>query len=166
MMYRNYMMAPHLELLHSKLEDIEAGRLKRLIVQMPPRHSKSVTTSELFPAWYLGRNPDKRIILTSYASDLAGSFSRKVRDHTETADFGRIFPTVRVDRQSRSALEWNLDGAWRGGMLASGVGGGITGRGADLFIIDDPLKNRQDAESPRIQRHAVGVVHVHGSHPP
>lgn len=149
-LYKGYETPPHLALLHDRLERVERGDLLRLIVQMPPRHGKSVTTSELFPAYYLGRNPDRRVILTSYAGGLATSFSKRVRDHTETDRYNRIFPDVRVNRESRSSSEWDLLGH-RGGMLATGVGGGITGRGADLFIIDDPLRNRADAESATIR---------------
>lgn len=154
--------AQHLQLLARSLADVErfvASRGRegtgRLMVFMPPRYWKSQTTSCLFPAWFLGRNPECRVILTSYAGQLAFKFSRRVRDLIATEEYGRLFGAqsavdhegkVTLSRESRSVQGWDLAGH-AGGMVAAGVGGGITGGGAHLLIVDDPVKDRQQAES-------------------
>ncbi|AEA99059.2 chaperone and heat shock protein 70 [Alteromonas mediterranea DE] len=104
----------------------------------------SELASKTFPAWHLGRMPKHEVIASSYASDLAMDFSRKVRGILADPDYGRIFKT-RLDKKSQSAERWNTDA--NGGYVAAGVGGAITGRGAHIGIIDDPIKNREDAES-------------------
>ena len=148
-----FQYARHLERLAEALEAVERGDVKRLMVFMPPRHGKSEMVSVRFPAWFLGRNPERRVILTSYAGGLALSFSRLVRNLVQGEEFGRLFgamssveEAVAVAADSRSAEAWDLAGH-RGGMVAAGVGGGITGKGADLLIIDDPVKDRAEAES-------------------
>lgn len=113
---------------------------------MPPRHGKSELCAVRFPAWFLGRNPDKRFILASYASDLAERFSRQVRSVVDSDTYLPIFPGVGMDPVSRSVSAWDLYGR-RGGMKAVGVGGPITGHGAHVLLIDDPIKNREEAES-------------------
>ena len=148
-MDRTYMSPPHLKLLHKKLEDVESGRTKRLMIFMPPRHGKSETISRKFPAWYLGRNPDKNIILASYAHQLATSFSREARSCIESRKYKTVF-NVATATDSRAVNDWNIQGA-RGGMMAAGVGGATTGYGADIFIIDDPFKNKEEAESETIR---------------
>jgi predicted phage terminase large subunit-like protein len=159
--------ARHLELLCSKLQQVERyiatkGRegIGRLMVFMPPRHWKSSTASVLFPAWVLGRNPDCRIIDASYNSSLATSFSRRTRNLLGESAFRVVFgeksgstEPVTVADDTRSAEEWSISGHM-GGVLAAGVMGGISGRGAGLFIIDDPFKDRAEAES-KIRRDAV-----------
>ena len=114
------------------------------MVFMPPRHGKSTLVSHYFPAWFLGRNPRKRVILTSYESDFAVSWSRRVRDTLE--EFGEPIFGVRTRQDSRAANRWELEGTG-GGMFACGVGGPLTGKGADLAIIDDPVKNAEEATS-------------------
>lgn len=135
--------AKHLNLLCKKLEEIEKGNLKRLMVFLPPRHGKSEVVSKKFPAWYLGKNPDKEIILSSYAADLAYDFSRIARntlkEHNNT--FGRELAS-----DSSAIKNWNIEG-YDGGLTAAGVGGPITGRGANVAIIDDPVKNWEEASS-------------------
>lgn len=132
----------------------------RLMVFMPPRHGKSELVSVRFPAWFLGRNPERRVILASATSGLALGFSRKVRDTIRGRQFQTVFgkqslwrEKVDIARDSSSAEAWNIEGH-RGGMVAAGVGGSIIGRGADLLIIDDPFRDRRDAES-RATREAV-----------
>jgi len=137
-------------MLASTLEGAVKGDYKRLIVEIPPRHSKSVHVSELLPAWILGHNPDLRIILASYSSGLSAAFSRRVRNTIETERYGMVFPGTRLARDSRSAQVWDIAGR-HGGMIAAGVGSGITGHGADVLIIDDPVKDRQAAESTTIR---------------
>lgn len=149
----NYQFARHLEVLAGALEEVERGECTRLMVFMPPRHGKSEMCSMRFPAWFLGKHPDKRVILTSYAASLAHSFGRQVRNLVQSREFGLVFgemsaaaEPVEVAADSRSAQAWDLAGH-RGGMVSAGVGGGITGKGAHLLIIDDPVKDRADAES-------------------
>lgn len=146
----DYRPATHHRVIASRLLDIERGRAHRLIITMPPRHGKSELASVRFPAWYLGRNPDRRIILASYADTLAQTFSRQVRNLIKEDVFQAIFPGVRLASDSAAVNDWALDGR-RGGMRAAGVGSGITGRGADLLIIDDPIKDAQAADSETIR---------------
>lgn len=138
----------HHELIAQELEHIERfgdRDYKILIVTVPPRHGKSQECSIDFPAWFLGRNPTKEIIEASYSAELAQDFGAKTREKVNSEEYRAIFPEVslRADEQAR--------GRWRtkqgGGYIAVGVGGPITGRGAHIFIIDDPIKNREEAES-------------------
>jgi predicted phage terminase large subunit-like protein len=140
--------AKHLELLCSKLEAVENGDLRRLIVQMPPRHGKSECVSKKFPAWFLGRNPKKEMIVCSYSADLAYDFSRISRD--TFLEWGPRLFDVELSQDSSAVTRWGIAG-YRGGMTAAGVGGPITGRGAHVAIIDDPFKNWQDAASKTIR---------------
>ena len=112
---------------------------------MPPRHGKSMLTSQYFPAWYIGTYPDRRVIFTSYEADFAMSWGRKARDVIERQ--GQAFG-IKVRGDSSAAIRWDVDGH-TGGMVTAGVGGPITGKGADLLIIDDPVKNDEEARSPR-----------------
>lgn len=143
-----YRLAQHLQIIDAALCDVEAGRCKRLIIEVPPRHGKSLLSSKYFPAWFLGRNPDRRVILASYGADLASDFGRAARDVLEA--WGERVFGVKVSAKSSAANRWDIDGH-RGGMITAGVGGPITGRGADVLIIDDPIKNREDAESKGIR---------------
>lgn len=140
----NYEVAYHHGLLIDALERVERGQCKRLIVEMPPRHGKSLTTSVRFPAWYLGRNPGDRVILASYGASLAQGFSRRARNELEA--FGRQVFDVEIASDSSAVDEWSIRNT-PGGLVASGVGGPIVGKGMDLGIIDDPTKNREEAES-------------------
>jgi hypothetical protein len=112
---------------------------------MPPRHGKSELVSKYFPAWFLGCNPSKRIILASYAAEFAASWGRKARD-VLTEIGPRYFDGLTIRSDSSAAHWWDLD-EFSGGMQTSGVGGGVTGKGADLFIIDDPVKDAVQANS-------------------
>lgn len=111
---------------------------------MPPRHGKSELISRYFPAWYLGVYPDRRIILTSYEADFAATWGRKARNILE--EYGPQLFGVEVSRDSSAASRWDLAGR-EGGMVTAGVRGPITGRGAHVAIIDDPVKNDQEANS-------------------
>jgi predicted phage terminase large subunit-like protein len=140
----NYIVAnPHKQLIDA-LERVERGECKRLMVFMPPRVGKSEAVSVNFPSWYLGRNPDKRIILSSYGASLAYVQSRKARDLLDA--FGQEVFKVSVAQGSKAVDEWNIEGH-RGGLAAVGVDGPATGKGADLLIIDDPVKDMSDALS-------------------
>jgi len=133
----------HLDVLDKALQDVSEGKIKRLIVAMPPRHGKSERVSKKFPAWHVGRNPNDEIILASYSIDLSRGFSRIARD--TLTQHQNVFG-VRVDPQNQSAESWGIEG-YRGGVTAAGVGGPITGRGAKIAIVDDPVKNSEEANS-------------------
>ncbi len=122
----------HIELMCDLLERVERGEIRRLMVNMPPRHAKSTTSSQLFPAWYIGRNPSKNVILASYGAELAERNSRAAR--AIVTDDRWPFET-RISPDSTAMNRWNvIEG---GGVFAIGVGGGVTGRGADVLILDD-----------------------------
>ncbi len=146
-----WICAPHLELLNRSLMDVASGVIKRLMICMPPRHGKSEFTSKYFPAWYLGTFPDRRIILTSYEAEFAKEWGRKVRDILQ--EHGQSYFGVSVRPDTSAANRWNLTGR-AGGMVTSGVGGPITGKGADLLIIDDPVKNAEEADSETYRNRA------------
>lgn len=139
----NYVYAEHLRKLNNKLLDVANGKCKRLMVFMPPRHGKSELISKYFPAWYIGMNPDKRIILASYEADQAAGFGQKARDLLE--EYKNIYG-VNINGASAARNRWDVEGH-RGGMVTAGVGGAITGKGANVFIIDDPVKNSEQANS-------------------
>jgi len=122
----------------------------RLIVEMPPRHGKTLTVSRLYPTWHLGRNPDHRVMLVSYGATLAFRNSRAARNLVRLPAYQETFPGVQLARDSSSVESWSLEG-YEGGMDALGIGGGATGKGAHLLIIDDPIKNREEAESEVIR---------------
>lgn len=138
-----YITASHLQRLTEKLIDVAEGRTKRLAVFMPPRHGKSELISKYFPAWYLGNNPDKRIILCGYEADFAASWGAKVRNLLD--EYGYIYG-VSVDGKSAARNRWDIQDNI-GGMVTAGVGGPITGKGASILIIDDPVKNAEQANS-------------------
>ncbi len=135
--------------LASKLEDVESGKCKRLIITMPPRHGKSRMAGIEFPSWYLGRNPDKSVIMSSYGDSLSLKHSREARDRCKDVPFARTFPDAVPNPKMQSKNTWGFKQG--GSYSATTVGGGITGLGADLLIIDDPHKNRQEAESKLVR---------------
>ena len=127
-------------------DDIASGKLKRLIINMPPRHTKSEFASHLFPAYLLGKNPKLKIIEATHTADLAINFGRKVRDLIDSDEYKGLFPETELKADSRSAGKWLTN---KGGeYYAAGTGGALAGRGADLFIIDDP-HSEQDAMSDK-----------------
>lgn len=140
-------------LMADALDGLVEGRTKRLMIFAPPQHGKSELTSVRLPAYWLGRRPDEPIILASYGADLAYSKSRQARQIVEGAEFKRLFPEVATNPSSRAVNNWELLGR-RGGMLAAGVGGPITGHGAMLGIIDDPFENWEQAQSPTYRERA------------
>jgi len=139
---------PHLRLVCEKLEAVERGEITRLMVFMPPRHGKSMTISETFPSWFIGRNPDRRVIVAAYGESLAKKFGRKNRQKLEW--YGGELWGITIDPSNSSVTNWTIQGR-DGGMIATGRGGAITGEGADLLVIDDPIKNREEAESETIR---------------
>jgi hypothetical protein len=140
----SWKLTPHLDLLNRRLLDLAAGKVRRLMVSMPPRHGKSELISRYLPAWYLGTFPDRRVILSSYESDFAASWGRKARELLEQHGLDHFGAKVRSDIAASS--RWEIAGH-DGGMITAGVGGPITGRGANLLIVDDPIKNAEDAAS-------------------
>ena len=154
---RGYLRAAHLDLLDRALTQVTryvetrgARGIGRLIVEMPPRHGKTLTTSRLYPTWHLGRNPDTRVMLVSYGATLAYKNSRAARNLIRTPYYGGVFPGVTLAPDSRAVDAWDLDNA-AGGVDALGIGGGATGKGAHLLIIDDAVKSRAEAESALIR---------------
>lgn len=146
-----YVAAPHHRLIAEKLEAVERGEIKRLMICMPPRHGKSELASRRFPAWFLGRQPGKQVIAASYNSDLANDFGREVRNIVAAQEFQNLFK-AELAEDSKAANRWHTN---EGGMyVAAGVGTAITGRGADILLIDDPFKDRKEADS-EIQRKTV-----------
>ena len=141
----------HHEIIAKKFESIKDGNLKRLIVNMPPRHTKSEFASFLFPAWMMGNFPKLKIIQTTHTAELAYRFGRKVRNLMNEDIFKKIFPDVELRADSQAAGRWETNHG--GEYFAAGVGGAVTGRGADLFIIDDP-HSEQDALSETAMENA------------
>lgn len=134
----------HHRLIADKLTRVAKGELKRLIVNMPPRHTKSEFASIYFPSWAMGLKPDMKIMQTTHTADLSINFGRKVRNLMDSDEYSKIFGEVSLASDSKSAGKWQTN---RGGeYFAAGVGGAIAGRGADLLIIDDP-HSEQDAMS-------------------
>lgn len=140
----------HLELLSSKIVEVVSGRLPRLIVTMPPRHGKSELVSHWTPVWHVENWPHKRVILASYEADFAASWGRKARDTIQRYnELGTKQLRVKLDPNTQAVSHWLTRD--RGGMSTAGVGGPITGKGADLLIIDDPIKNWAEAASFNIR---------------
>ena len=135
-MQSDYKVGKHHRILADMLMDIEQGEKDRICVNIPPRHGKSQLVSIMFPAWYLGRNPNKKVMMVSHTTDLAVDFGRKVRNMIATDDYRAIFPTVSLAIDSKSAGRWNTSVG--GEYYACGIGSSIAGRGADLLLIDDP----------------------------
>lgn len=143
-----YTAGRHLTILAEALDRTARTPGGRLIVTMPPRHSKSLHVSEHFPAWYLGRYPERRVIAASHSASLAYTFSRRVR--SKFSDPAWPFTTVAVAGDLANVQRWDI-ADHRGGYVAVGVGGTPTGQGADLLVIDDPLRSAADAESETIR---------------
>ena len=135
----------HHKIYADKLQQVADGKIKRLIVNMPPRHTKSEFASYLFPSWLMGRRPDLKIIQATHTAELAVGFGRKVKNLIDSEDFRDIFPEVKLAADAKASGRWSTN---KGGeYYAVGVGGALAGRGADLLIIDDPV-SEQDALSP------------------
>lgn len=139
-----YQPANHHRLIAEKLEAVERGEIKRLMIFMPPRHGKSELASKRFPSWYLGRNPEKQIIAASYNSELSTDFGREVRNIVGSQEYAKLF-NVSLAADSQAADRWHTSAG--GAYVAAGVGTAITGRGANVLLIDDPFKDRQEADS-------------------
>ena len=150
MQYPQYEFAPHNRMISDALMRVEAGMCRRLIVAMPPRHGKTMQISEFFPAWYLGRNPDRQIIATSYSFDRANDVGRKVRNQLIDPLHQSVFDDCHISPDSKGANKLStLEG---GNYYSVGVGGATVGRGAHLFLVDDPIKGRAEANSESARR--------------
>ena len=143
MMWPGFVAGRHHAIMAKKFEDIASGKLKRLIINMPPRHTKSEFASYLLPSWFLGRYPGKKIIQCSNTADLAVGFGRKVRNLVDSEQYATVFPDVSLRQDSKAAGRWATN--QHGEYFAIGVGGTVTGKGADLLIIDDPHSEQEAA---------------------
>jgi predicted phage terminase large subunit-like protein len=144
--YPGYKVGPHHKRLAKIFEDIANGVKKRVVVNIAPRHGKSELISYLAPAWFLGKYPHKKIIMASHTADLAVNFGRRVRNLVASDPYKQIFPQIELQQDSKSASRWGTN--FNGEYFAIGVGGALAGRGADLFIIDDP-HSEQEAKQGR-----------------
>ena len=139
----HFIEGAHHKRMAAAFERVARGECKRLIINMPPRHTKSEFASYLLPAWFLGNFPGKKVIQTSHTAELAVGFGRKVRNLVDQDVYTEIFPGVGLQADSKAAGRWNTN---RGGdYFAIGVGGAVTGKGADILIIDDPHSEQEAA---------------------
>lgn len=160
--YPGYKVGPHHRKLARIFEEIAAGVKKRVIVNIAPRHGKSEMISYLAPAWFLGKYPHKKVIMASHTADLAVNFGRRVRNLVGSDLYHDVFPQVELQADSKSASRWGTN--FNGEYFAIGVGGALAGRGADLFIIDDPhseqdgVQGRSDVFEPAWEWFQSGPV--------
>jgi predicted phage terminase large subunit-like protein len=147
-----FQVGEHHRRIAEALEAVERGEIDRLMIFAPPRHTKSELGSRRFPAWYLGRHPGKQLICATYSGDFALDFGRDVRGIVTGEEYRNVFPDVSLAPDSQAANRWHTN---HGGVsVYVGVGGPITGRGAHIALIDDPFKNREEADS-EIRRETV-----------
>lgn len=139
-MWPGFISGKHHQIMSDAFERVASGDLKRLIINMPPRHTKSEFASYLLPSWFLGKNPAKKIIQTAHTAELAVGFGRKVRNLVSSEAYGKVFDT-KLSSDSKAAGRWNTDAG--GDYFAIGVGGAVTGKGADVLIIDDPHSEQE-----------------------
>ncbi|MEJ6011428.1 terminase large subunit domain-containing protein [Novosphingobium aquae] len=162
-MYEDYLDSWHLRVLCEALDRVERGEIRFLLIEAPPRHSKSLNVSQLFPGYLVGKDPDRSVIVSSYSGDLAADHGRETRNLINSTQYQNVFKT-RLAPDSTAKSKWNTqkhiegeggaEGEWKnakGAYNAAGVGGSITGKGADYFIVDDSLKDRKEAESQVIR---------------
>lgn len=143
-----YKHGKHTRLICESLQDIYEGKLRRLMLLLPPGHSKSQSVSETYPSWYIGNDPDSRVILTSYGDDLATDFGYK--NLQKAQDFGKSLFGYEVDVDKQAKSDWGVKGK-NGYMLSKGILSPITGKRAKLLLIDDPVKNDEEAASETIR---------------
>ena len=141
LMWPDFILGRHHQIIANAFQRIADGSLKRLIINLPPRHSKSELSSFLFPAWFLGLYPKKKVIQASNNAELAVRFGRKVRDLVDTPEYQSVFPGTKLSASSKANFRWNTSAG--GEYFAVGTTGKITGRGADLYIIDDPHSEQE-----------------------
>lgn len=144
-----YSAAKHHEVICAALEEVEAGRIQRLIITMPPRHGKSELASRRFPAWFLGKDPYRHMIFATYNDEFAQDFGRNVRDTMKSDIYKQVFPRCKLKSGSQASDRIQTE---EGGIAVFvGRGGSLTGRGADLLVIDDPIKDREEADSKTLR---------------
>ncbi len=149
--FPQYIAEPAHAKIAATLDRCVQGAIHKLMIFAPPQHGKSELVSVRFPTYWLGHHPNDPVVLTSYGASLAEFKSRQARQIVESADYARLFPHVTTDIGSRAVNNWRLAPPQRGGMLAAGVGGPITGHGAMLGIIDDPFENWEQAQSQTVR---------------
>lgn len=142
--YPGFKIGPHHKKLSRIFEDVIAGNKKRVIINIAPRHGKSEFSSYLFPAYFLGKYPDKKIIMGTHTAGLSEDFGRRVRNLIESEEYQELFPATKVADDQKAAGKWSTSAG--GQYYAAGVGGALAGRGADLFVVDDP-HSEQDVKS-------------------
>jgi hypothetical protein len=150
-------LSSHHKIMADAFDRIAKGTLKRLIVNMPPRHTKSEFASYLLPAYIMGRKPTTKIIQATHTGELAVRFGRKVRNLMDLDKYKEVFPDVALKADSKAAGRWDTNNG--GEYFAVGVGGAMTGRGADMLIIDDP-HSEQDAAVGFGLGQCLGLVHL------
>ena len=128
----------HIETMAWHLQMCAMGKIKRLIINIPPRHLKSITASVALPAWILGHDPSRNVVCVSYSNELATKHHRDFRTLVESRDYKRMFKNMRIDRRKNTELE--LATTKNGGRYATSVESTLTGRGGDIIIVDDPIK--------------------------
>lgn len=155
---------PALDLIDQALVDVEAGRINRLIISMPPQEGKSTRVTKVGPLWFLTRNPERRIAVVSYAASLAQEFGRDIRKFItdNSGQDGTLDLGLRIAADNGAVSGWRLDGH-KGGVKAVGLRGGLTGKPADILFIDDPVSNRDQAESPTFREQAKNFWRSVGS---
>lgn len=141
----NFIHGRHHVKMARAFERVANGECKRLIINMPPRHTKSEFASYLLPAWFLGKYPEKKVIQTSHTAELAVGFGRKVRNLVDSDVYKDVFPAVALQSDSKAAGRWATNKG--GDYFAIGIGGAVTGKGADILIIDDPHSEQEAALS-------------------
>ena len=144
-MWSAFIEGHHHSIMAEAFEKVARGELKRLIINMPPRHTKSEFASHMLPAWFLGQFPDKKVIQTAHTAELAVGFGRKVRNLVNSEEYQLLFPHTTLQADSKAAGRWNTSQG--GEYFAIGVGGAVTGKGADLLIIDDPHSEQEGSSA-------------------
>ncbi len=145
---RGYDVSRHILYIANRLEALERGDIKKLMICLPPRHSKTETSVVRFIPWLLGKNPESRVMYVTYGAHLAVNKSRLARSIVKSQRYQAIFPGIEVRQDSHAVYYWNLEG-YEGGVQACGIDGAMTGEGANFLLLDDLIKNREDAESPK-----------------
>ena len=146
--YPNFKEGAHHRKLAKIFEDVVAGRKKRVIINIAPRMGKSEFSSYLFPAWFLGQFPDKKIIMGTHTASLSEDFGRRVKNLVDSDEYQEIFPKTALAEDQKAAGKWSTGAG--GQYYAVGVGGALAGRGADLFVIDDPHSEQDIKANSRL----------------
>ena len=148
-MWPEFIEGSHHKIISEKFNKLATGEIKRLIINMPPRHTKSEFASTLLPAWMIGKHPDLKIIQSTHTTELAVRFGRKAKNIIDSEEYKKVFKTT-LREDSKAAGRWETNS--KGEYFAAGVGGAITGRGADLLIIDDPHSEQDALNAQALER--------------